>query len=306
MRVVLAGGTGLIGRALARDLVADGHHVSVLTRQPEAAGAGLPESVEAIGWDGRTAGDWHAAVDGASAVVNLAGAGLAEARWTEARLRLIRDSRVQSAQAVTEAVARAADRPAVVVQASAVGYYGPSGDAELDEDAPPGSDKLVTNVVLPTEAAAEAVRAHGVRVAMARTGIVLAREGGALPRMVLPFRLFVGGPLGTGRQVMSWIHIADEVRALRFLMENEAAEGPFNLTAPGPVTNAEFSRALGRVLGRPSLMPVPAPVLRLVFGEMATVLLDGQRVLPRRLLELGFTFTHAAVEPALRDVLGRR
>jgi uncharacterized protein (TIGR01777 family) len=304
MRVVITGGTGLVGRALARSLAHDGHDLVVLTRDPAAAARVLPAGTQALRWGGGPPGEWSSAVDGADAVVNLAGANLGEARWTAARKELIRHSRLGSVEAVAEAVSLAARPPAVVVQASAVGYYGYRGDEILDEGAEAGQDYMAQAVLVAAERLANRMEAHDVRVAMARSGVVLAADGGALPRMLLPFRLFVGGRIGSGRQYLSWIHLADEVRALRFLMESPDAAGAFNLTAPSPVTNATFAATVGRVMHRPAVFPVPAAALRLVFGEMSGVLLRGQRVVPRRLRELGFAFRFPEIEPALADLLG--
>ncbi|HEY8475843.1 MAG TPA: TIGR01777 family oxidoreductase [Chloroflexota bacterium] len=304
MLAIITGGTGLIGRALTADLVASGYEVVVLSRSPERR-AGLPAAARLVRWDGATAEGWGALADGADAVVNLAGESLAEGRWTSERKRRIRESRLRAGQAVVEAVSAAARKPRVVVQASAVGYYGPRGDEEVDERAAPGHDFLA-RLCVEWEASTAPVEAQGVRRVVVRTGLVLSREGGALPRILLPFRLFVGGPLGDGRQWWSWIHIADEVAAIRFLMEREEASGPYNLTAPNPLTNAAFGKVLGRVLGRPSFVRTPALALRLAFGEMGSVLLEGQRVLPRRLLDAGFRFRFPDAEAALRALLGRQ
>ncbi len=302
MRVIIAGGTGLIGRALAADLVQDGHHVIVLSRTPERYTGHLPAGVQVERWDARRAEGWAHLADGADAIVNLAGENIAAGRWTPERKRRIRESRLNAGRAVVEAVQAASNRPRVVVQASAVGYYGPCGDEEVTENHPPGSDFLA-RVCVEWEASTAPVEELGVRRPILRTGIVLSTEGGALPRMLPPFKLGLGGRLGSGRQWFPWIHIRDEVRAIRFLVEREDASGPYNLTAPNPVTNAELTRALGRVLGRPALLPVPALALKVLFGEMATVLLDGQRAVPRRLLEAGFSFEFTDVEAALRDLL---
>jgi uncharacterized protein (TIGR01777 family) len=303
-RVLIAGGTGLIGRALAAELVAAGHEVVVLSRNPQGA-QGLPPRVRVERWDGRTAQGWGGLADGARAIINLAGENLAGGRWTAGRKHRIRRSRLDAGQAVVEAVRAAGQKPAVVVQASGIGYYGPHGDEEVTEDFPPGSDFL-GRLAVEWEASTAPVEGMGVRRVVIRTGVVLSREGGALPRLVLPFRFFLGGPLGGGRQWVPWIHIADEAQAIRFLLENEAARGPYNLTAPHPVTNRELARALGRVLRRPAWLPVPAPALRLLLGEMSTVLLTGQRATPKRLLEEGFVFQFPRVESALKNLLGGR
>jgi len=305
MRVIITGGTGLIGRPLAASLVSDHHQVVVLSRDP-ARVRGLPGAVQVVRWDGRSAAGWGQLVEGAGAIVNLAGENIGDARWTAARRQSIRESRTNAGQAVVEAVVSAAEKPGVVIQASAVGYYGPHGDEELSEETPPGHDFLAQVAVEwenSTAAVETGVEAAGVRRVIIRTGVVLAREGGAFPRMLLPFRLFAGGPYGNGRQWFPWIHLADEVSAIRFLIENRAAHGPFNLSAPSPLTNRQFATVLGRMLHRPSLLPVPAIAFRLLFGEMATVILDGQRAVPTRLLALGYMFQYPTAAAALRNVL---
>ncbi len=300
-RVLITGGTGLIGRALSAGLARDGYEVVLLSRSPENAG-GLPPGVRVERWDARTAHGWGALADGALAVVNLAGEGIAAGRWTAGRKRRIRDSRLDAGRAVVEAITAARDRPAVVVQASGVGYYGPCGDEDITEDAPPGQDFL-GRLAQEWEAGTAAVEAMGVRRVVVRTGIVLSPSGGALPRMMLPFRLFAGGRLGTGRQWVPWVHIADEAGAIRFLMESETAAGAFNLAAPHPVTGARFARSLGRAMGRPALVPAPAWLLRLALGEMSDMLLAGQKAVPGRLLQARYAFHFADLEAALSDIL---
>ena len=302
MRVIVSGGSGLIGRALVADLAADGHRATVLSRNPGRL-RGLPEGVTAAAWDAKTAEALTPLLAGADAVVHLAGAGIADGRWTAERKRRIRDSRVNSSSAIAAAMAAADPRPAVLLQGSAVGFYGPRGDEELTEESAPGDDFLA-EVCREWEQASAGVEEVGVRRALLRTGVVLALEGGALPKMLLPFRLFAGGPAGSGRQYMPWIHLADEVGAIRFLLSSPEARGPFNLTAPEPVTNKEFGRALGRVLRRPSFLPAPAFALKLALGEMSKILLEGQRALPRRLEQAGYRFQFPELEGALRALLG--
>jgi len=300
-RVLITGGTGLIGRALSANMAADGYEVIVLSRNPERA-TGLPPGVRAERWDARTAVGWGALADGAHAVVNLAGESISAGRWTSERKSRIRESRLNAGRAVVGAIEAAKTRPSVLVQASGVGYYGPCGEEEVSESAPAGQDYLA-RLAVEWEASTAGVEALGVRRVIIRTGIVLSKNGGALPRMMLPFRFFVGGRLGSGRQWLPWIHIADEVGAIRFLLENENARGPFNLSAPNPVTNADFSRWLGRQMGRPALVPTPGFLLRLVFGEMAGMLLSGQRAVPRHLTQMGYAFRFAEAEATLRDIL---
>ena len=306
MRIVIAGGTGLIGKALARELVKARYEVVLLSRNPGQARV-LTEDVIITGWDGKTAQGWGSLVDGAYAVINLAGESLAgknwlSIRWTKSRKEEIIQSRSRAGQAIVEAVQTARVKPQTLLQASAVGYYGPRDNQPIGEAENTGSDFLATlckdweNSTLPVEKI-------GVRRIVVRLGVVLSKEDGALSRQVLPFKLFVGGPLGSGKQGYPWIHIADAVRAMRFLVENPQAQGAFNLTAPQLVTNADFGRALGRAMHRPYYFPVPAFAIRLAFGEASTVLLDGQMPEPRRLQEMGFSFQFPDVDSALQNIL---
>ncbi len=303
MRVVITGGTGLIGRQLAASLHEDKHEVIVLSRNPNQP-AKLPAGVRVERWDGRSAAGWGRWADGADAIVNLAGAGIADSRWSDERKREIVASRVDAGKAVIEAVRAASVKPAVVIQSSAVGYYGSRGSETLSEASQPGSDFLA-DVCVEWEKSTEAVEAMGVRRAVIRTGIVLSAEGGALPKMLLPFKFFAGGKIGSGQQYFPWIHMEDEVGAIRFLMHHAQAAGPFNLAAPTPPTNADFVKAVGEAMGRPSIMPAPGFALKAAFGEMSTVLLDGQRAEPQRLLELGYRFRFTDPVAALKDVLGK-
>jgi uncharacterized protein (TIGR01777 family) len=302
MRVIITGGSGLIGRALATDLARNSHEVIIISRRPERI-IHLPAGVRAERWDGRTAEGWYSLADGADAIVNLAGENISSGRWTDERKRAILQSRLNAGQAVVQAVKAATRKPRVLIQASGIGYYGPCGNEEITEETPPGHDFLA-GLATEWESSTAFLEAFGVRRAIIRTGVVLSIEGGALPRMLLPFRFFVGGRLGSGRQWFPWIHIADEVGAIRYLIENEAASGPFNLSAPIPLTNTEFSHLLGQQLRRPALIPTPEFALRLLFGEMATAILDGQRAVPKRLLQLDFKFRFPEAGPALRDLLG--
>ena len=308
MRVLITGGTGLIGRALSEDLISQGHEVIVLSRSPERA-SGLPDGVRVVGWDARSAEGWGHLADGAGAIVNLAGASIAgegffPSRWTEEQRRVIRESRLNSSQAVVEAVEEAERKPGALIQASGVGYYGYRGDELLTEEAAPGDDWAARFTAEEWEPSSAPVEQMGVRRVLARTGVVLSVDEGALPRLLLPFRLFVGGPMGSGKQWYSWISLQDEARALRFLIETEEAHGAFNLTAPNPVTNGELAKLIGKVMGRPSIIPVPGFALRLAFGEVAEVVLQGQRAIPQRLLDLGFEFDFPTAEASLQDMLG--
>jgi uncharacterized protein (TIGR01777 family) len=308
MRVILAGGSGLVGRRLSDRLAAAGHEVIILTRKPIPP---TESGTRYVAWDGRTTDGWGHLVDGVDAIVNLTGETIGGTnlfqiftqRWTPAKKRRIRQSRVLAGQAITAAIRSASTKPRLLIQMSAVGFYGPSLSPGLDETAPSGHDFLA-EVCRDWEAATADVELLGVRRVVVRTGLVLTTQGGLFPVILLPFRLLVGGRLGSGRQGFSWIHAEDQSRALAFLLDNDAAHGAFNLTAPGPVSNADLARALASALHRPNWFPVPAFLLRLVLGEKATLVLDGQFVLPTALLEAGFRFQHPQLEDALADLLG--
>lgn len=303
-RVLIAGGSGLIGRALVDDLAGNGYEVVVLSRNPDRV-SGLPAGARAAEWDADTTDGWKNEVDGALAIVNLAGESVASGRWTEERKRRILDSRLDATGAVVSAC-RAVEQsggrpPSVLLQGSAVGYYGPGGDRVLTEESPEGQDFLA-DVAVRWEAASEPVEGLGVRRVLLRTGVVLSSSGGVLEKMALPFKFFVGGKVGGGDQWVPWIHLHDEVRAIRFLLETQEARGPFNLVAPEPVQNAELSRRLAAELSRPSWMPAPSFALRLILGEMADLLLTGQRAVPEALATLGFSFRFPDLATALADL----
>lgn len=303
MRVIITGGTGLIGQPLSQALAADGHEVIVLSRAPEKVN-NTPAGVTLQKWDGKSAEGWGELADGAGAIVNLAGAGIADKRWSQQRKQEIRQSRIDAGKAVMQAITAAATKPGVLIQSSAVGYYGTqTGDAQVTESFSPGGDFL-SKVCFDWEASTAPAGKQGVRRVVVRTGVVLSNEGGAFPKQVMPFKFFAGGPVGGGKQWYPWIHIDDEVRAIQFLIANDKAEGPFNLAAPNPVTNQEFGKLIGEVLGRPSFMPAPGFAMQTVFGEMAVILLEGQRAVPQRLLELGFTFKYETALAALKNLLG--
>ncbi|MBT2540339.1 TIGR01777 family oxidoreductase [Streptomyces sp. ISL-44] len=295
MRIAVTGSTGLIGSALVRSLRADGHEVVRFVRRPPAAG-------DEARWD--PAGGYvdPAGLAGCAAVVHLAGAGVGEHRWTSAYKKEIRDSRVLGTAALARALAALGEPPAVFVSGSAVGYYGDTGDRAVDEDAPAGHGFL-PSVCVEWEAAAEPARAAGIRTAFARTGLVVAREGGAWGKLFPIFRAGVGGRLGNGRQYWSYISLHDEIAALRHIIDTPGIEGPVNLTAPEPLTNRQVTAAMGRVLHRPALLPVPALALRIVLGEFAEDVLGSQRARPARLLESGFVFRHPGIEDAIRAAM---
>jgi uncharacterized protein len=302
MSIIIAGGSGFLGSALARALARDGHDVTILTRQSSAVSPPRARTTF-VSWtpDG-TAGPWAKTLEGATAVVNLAGESIAAKRWSAAQKQKLRDSRLMATRSLTAAIRQAARPPGAFISGSAVGYYGDRGEETLSEASPPGSDFLA-RLATEWEAAANDV-APLTRVALVRTGIVLDRAGGALAKMLPPFRMFVGGPLGSGTQYMPWIHKDDWVRLVSWIVSTDGARGAVNATNPSPVTNAEFSKALGRVLNRPSKLPAPAFALRIALGEMAdALLLSGQRALPVRATDLGFSFRYSNIDEALASIL---
>lgn len=299
MKVIIAGGSGLIGKALTKKLLEDGNSVWVLSRNPDQAR--LVEGALGVRWDARSPEGWVDLVEQADAIVNLVGENLASGRWTEERKRRFLNSRVQAGQAIVAAVAQAHKRPSVVVQSCAVGYYGPGDDRILEEDAPAGSDSMA-RLCVQWEQSSQAVRDLGVRHVITRQGIVLARGGDILNNFELQFNLFGGGPLGSGRQWISWIHFQDMVNVIRFLLQDETTSGVYNAMSPQPVTNANFGKTLGKVMRRPYWFPVPAFALRLVLGEMSSMVLEGQRAIPRRLLDAGFQFEFPDLQAALVDL----
>ena len=305
MRVIITGGGGLIGTALTGSLAADGHEVIVLSRAPERV-TGLPPGARAERWDGKSAEGWGSLADGADAIVNLAGENIGGTtlfeilfgHWTPERKRRILSSRLDAGRAVVQAVQTAGRKPGVVVQSSAVGYYGLGRDAAQHEDAPPGDDFLA-RVCVDWEASTAALEATGVRRVVYRSGVVLTPRGGILPLLLLPFRLFAGGRLGSGRQWFPWIHLDDQVAAMRFAIEKDQVRGTFNLCAPQSLRNREAVPIIARHLRRPAWLPVPAIALRLLLGEKHIMVLDGQHAPPDRLQAAGFTFRRPKLEGAL-------
>ncbi len=298
MIITLTGGTGTLGQALTPRLLAAGHRVRLLTRTPRT---GLPAGVELFLWDAATVEAPRGALEGADAVIHLAGEGVAQ-RWTPAVKKRLVKSRLDSTRLLVAGMSSLPERPRVLLSASAIGYYGDRRDEKLTEDAAAGTGFLA-ELSAEWEAQANLARGLGVRVNLLRTGIVLAREGGALAQMLPPFRMGVGGRLGSGQQWMSWIHVRDWVGMVMHLLEQDVPGGAVNLVAPGPVRNGEFTATLGKVLRRPALLPVPEVVLRMLFGEMAVVLLGSQRVIPGAAEAMGYSFAFPALEAALRDLL---
>lgn len=298
MRVVVTGATGFIGRALCKALYRD-YEIIALSRRIDHARQSIGHIAKVVEWDAKTPAGWKDEADGAYAMINLAGENAGSGRWNKARKSRILNSRLDATSAIVAAIREVENKPKVVVLASAIGYYGSRQDEQLDESSAPG-EGFLANVCRQVERFVEEIESLGVRCVAIRTGIVLGRHGGALPRLVRPFRFFLGGHLGSGNQWFSWISLDDEIAAIRFLLEHEPLRGAFNLTAPQPVTMKEFCKTLGKALHRPSWMHVPAFILRLALGEIADeMLLSGQRVSPKRLLEAGFEFRYPEVEKAL-------
>jgi len=302
MKVLVTGSTGLVGNTLLRDLRRAGHIVCRLVRpETKVETHGAPEGFD-VKWNPVT-GELGGAAVGADAVVNLAGAPIAQGRWTPERKKLLRTSRVESTAMLVKALAKMAARPRVLISASAIGYYGSRGSEILNEESEPGGG-LLAGIAKEWEAEARKAEALGIRVVLARFGVVLARDGGALQAMARPFRLGVGGRIGSGEQWMSWVTLDDVIGILRFALENGAVRGPVNVVSPAPVRNVEFTHALAKALRRPALFPAPAFALRLLLGEMAdTLLLSSQRVVPEQLQRLDYSFAQSELGAALKSII---
>lgn len=303
MRIAITGGSGFIGRRLVARLLERGDEVLVLSRRPEQARRvlGASPNLKLLEYDPYQPQAWASALEGYEAIVNLAGEPLASSRWTEAKKREIRRSRVETTQALVQALASLQQKPRVLLSSSAVGYYGSHPEGEPLTEADPPGQGFLAEVCQAWEAAARPAEELGIRLAILRTGIVLGPDGGALAQMLAPFQFFLGGPIGSGKQWVSWIHRDDWVSLACFLLQQ--GSGVFNATAPNPVQMEEFCRTLGQVLARPSWLPVPAPALELLLGEAAQVVLTGQKVIPQAALQLGFTFQYPHLKEALRQLL---
>lgn len=305
MKVAIAGATGFVGSRLVEKLQAAGHQVVVLSRDAARAGRVFPASaypnLEVVGYTPAESGDWQKSIAGCDAVVNLAGVPIAEERWTAARQQAILDSRKLTTAKLAEAIVNANPKPSVFVSASAIGYYGTSETAEFDENSPGGDDFLAA-VCKDWEAAAQPAKNAGTRLAILRLGIVLGM-GGALAKMLPAFKLFAGGPIGTGKQWFSWVHREDVVDLILYAMQNPQVEGVLNATAPNPVRMNELCQTLGEVLNRPSWLPVPSFALELLLGDGAKVVLEGQKVLPKQTLASGFQYQYPTLKLALEEIL---
>ena len=301
MKIIITGGSGLIGRAFSTEVVRKNHEIIVLSRDPSKFQSS--KGISFVGWDGRSTNGWLDQVENADAIVNLAGTNIGESRWTADRKRMIRESRLSAGQAVTEAFQRANHRPWLVIQASAVGYYGNSvDDTELNETKPASLDFL-GQLCVDWENSTRSVENLGVRRIILRTGLVLSKKGGALGKLLLQYQLFAGGPLGSGNQWWPWIHLKDQVSAMIFLMENDQANGVYNLSAPNPAKMKDVGRSLAKVLKRPYWMPVPAFGLKILLGDMSKIVLEGQRAVPAHLLAQGYQFQFTDLEMAIKDIL---
>lgn len=301
MQILILGGTGFIGKQLCQELLSAGHKVAVLARNPVKAQATLANNVEVIGWSGSEAAIPAMALQGVDCIVNLAGESIGTGRWTKIKKEKILDSRIKTTRAIVGGVKNQGVKPQVLISASAIGFYGPCQDEEIIESSPAGQDFLAT-VCRAWESEAYRAEHEGVRVATVRIGVVLG-NGGALERMMLPFKFYTGGPTGRGNQWFSWIHAADLVKIIRFVAETESIKGPVNATAPQPLRMRDFCNILGEIMGRPSWLPVPGFMLRLVLGEMADMVLNGQRVLPQKLLAAGYRFQYPAAQDALKAII---
>ena len=301
MRVIILGATGFIGRSLCKILVGAGYEVVALTRDKNKGREILGKGIEVVEWDSKSAEGWESHANGAYALVNLIGENLASGRWTQERKKSILESRLNAGKAVSMAIQLAQSKPKVVIQASAIGYYSSRSDEILDESSEPG-EGFLSEVAVKWEDSTKEVEPQ-VRRAIIRTSPVLGRSGGILTRLIRPFRFFLGGPVGSGKQWFPWIHLDDEVGAIRFLMEREDLQGAFNLTAPAQLMMKDFYHTLGKAMRRPSWLPIPGFVLRLLFGEMAQeTILSEQRVVPKRLMEAGYKFIYPKAEEALKEI----
>ena len=304
MKIVITGGTGFIGRALCATLIQGGHRVVVLTRQLGQIHHRPDLPVQAVEWNARDSGPWEQVLEGADAVINLAGTPIADARWTDVRKQLIIDSRILTTRLLVRALSRWSSKPATFISASGIGYYGATDDRRLDEGAARGNGFLA-DLCLGWESEALRAAEFGARVVTLRTGMVLEQDGGALPKMLLPFRFFAGGPIMPGNQWVSWIHRRDHIGLIQWALSTPTVSGAINAVAPEPVTMRTFCEVLGRVLHRPSWLPVPRFALNALLGELGTLMTTGQRVIPAKAMAGGYRFQYPTLEQALRDVLMR-
>ncbi|MDH5670390.1 MAG: TIGR01777 family oxidoreductase, partial [Nitrospira sp.] len=292
------------GRALCASLCQAGHHVTLLTRRRGETPQPSDSTITAVEWDGRTAGEWAQCLEGADVVINLAGASIADGRWTDARKQLLTDSRILPTRLLVEAISRCSSKPHTLINASGIGYYGSGDDQERDENAPQGSGFLA-DLCLAWEREALKANEFGVRVVPLRIGMVLGPNGGALAKMLPPFQFFLGGPIMPGTQWVSWIHRDDLIGLIQWLLVTKQVSGPINAVAPESVTMAQFCTVLGQILHRPSWLPVPNFILNIMLGELATLMTTGQRVLPKKALSDGYGFLYPQLDSALANILAK-
>ncbi len=302
MNIVVVGGTGFIGKQLVSRLSSEGHLVVLLTRNPEQRSP--VANIKIVQWDGRNSGAWTEHIGASYAVVNLAGESIGAKRWSPSRKAGIIESRIYATRAIVAAIRSSAKKPAVLINASAVGYYGPIPEGDVAEDMRKGNGFLA-DVCAKWEQEARVAEEGGIRVVITRFGVVLGKNGGALERMMLPFKLFAGGPIGSGRQWFPWVHIDDVVGAIMFALKTPALSGAVNVAAPEGVRMKEFCASLGKAMSRPSWAPVPAFVLKVVLGELSSMVLTGQKVVPRKLQSAGYAFQFSTLEAALRNVVNK-
>lgn len=302
-KIIITGGTGFIGQSLCASLASANYEILVLSRNIPSAKSILGGNVFPVFWDGKNIDSWIDHVDGASAIINLAGENIGAGRWTRKKKQRILNSRIHAGRAIVEAIRQVSSKPKVLLQASGIGIYGDRHDELLDESSAPGSG-FMPELAHQWEQSVQEVAALGVRLVYLRTGVVLSKNADFIKRVLLPFRFFLGGHLGSGKQWLSWIHLDDEVAAITFLLERNDLAGAFNLAAPNPATYQEFFKTLGNVMKRPSWFHVPGFLLKILLGEMAEgLILSGQRAIPQQLLNAGFRFKHPALEHALREIV---
>lgn len=300
MRILISGGTGMIGNLLASHMLEAGHEIWILSRRIREKYSS--HGINMIHWDGISMGNWADVVSTSDVIINLAGENIGTKRWSKKQKKLIVDSRVNSGEILTAAISKAVIRPKVFIQASAIGYYGVKNDEIMTEENGPGND-FMAEICKKWEASSLEIESMGIRRVIIRTGVVLSKSAGALNRLLLPFKFFIGGPLGSGKQNISWVHPVDVVSAINFLVENDKAEGVFNLTAPQPISNAQLGSELAKIIQRPYWLRVPSFGLRLLLGEMSTLVLDGQMVFPQKLLSLGYKFKYPNIIDSLIDLM---
>ncbi|MBI5020581.1 MAG: TIGR01777 family protein [Ignavibacteriales bacterium] len=304
MKVIIAGGSGFIGSELIRKLLASNHQVVLLSRKPVGFKSGYNESLQIVNWNGKHAGSWIKYIDGSDAVINLSGENVASKRWSNTQKENLINSRIEPTMAIADAISKAVNKPKVFINASAAGFYGNFGDGDVFESETKG-EGFLADLCEEWERNAMVTEKYGVRVVLLRIGVVLSPSGGALKKMLTPFKYFIGGPLGSGKQWFPWIHLEDVIRIIQFAIENNGIKGALNITSPNPVTMSEFAYSLGKVLKRPSLFPVPSIILKLLLGEMSEIVLGGRKIIPKKLIDAGFKFKFIDINDTLIALMKR-